>query len=84
MMVKRSCNRKRARCNLGKLVKLLLSRIATIGTVFLCPPPRPAYLSDLSDEQWKLIALHLVLPTGGAPKTTDMREVINAILYQLP
>ena len=45
--------------------------------------PRKAYLTDLSDAQWKLIAPHIVLPTGGAPKTTDVREIINAILYQL-
>jgi putative transposase len=37
----------------------------------------------LSDEQWKLLASLIVLPTGGAPRTTDVREVINAIFYQL-
>jgi putative transposase len=44
---------------------------------------RPPYATDLSDAQWALIAPLIVLPTGGAPKTTDLREVINAILYQL-
>ena len=45
--------------------------------------PRKPYATDLSDAQWALIAPLIVLPTGGAPKTTDLREVINAILYQL-
>ena len=36
---------------------------------------RKPYLNDLSDAQWKLIASHIVLPTGGAPKTTDVREI---------
>ena len=44
---------------------------------------RPPYLTDLSDAQWALIAPLIVLPTGGAPKTTDLREVLNAILYRL-
>jgi putative transposase len=44
---------------------------------------RKPYDTDLTDEQWELIAPLIVLPTGGAPKTTDLREVINAILYQL-
>ena len=44
---------------------------------------RKPYLNDLSDAQWKLIAPHIILPTGGAPKTTDVREIVNATLYQL-
>jgi len=44
---------------------------------------RKPYATDLSDAQWALIAPLIVLPTGGAPKTTDLREVVNAILYQL-
>jgi putative transposase len=46
-------------------------------------PPRKPYDTDLSDDQCELLASLLVLPTGGAPRTTDVREVINAIFYQL-
>jgi transposase len=41
------------------------------------------YPSDVSDAQWALIRPHLSLPTGGRPQTTDLREVVNAILYIL-
>jgi putative transposase len=44
---------------------------------------RKAYLTDLTDSQWELLRSLLVLPDGGAPKTTDLREVINGILYRL-
>ena len=44
---------------------------------------RKPYDTDLSDEQWELLAPHIVLPTGGRPKTTEVREIVNAILYQL-
>ena len=43
---------------------------------------RKPYSSDLSDEQWELIAPQLVLPEGGRPKTTNLRETINGIFYQ--
>ena len=43
---------------------------------------RKPYLTDLSDAPWQLIAPHIVLPTGGTPKTTDVREIVNAIFYQ--
>jgi len=43
---------------------------------------RKPYDTDLSDEQWELIAPQIVLPTGGAPKTTNLREILNAIFYQ--
>lgn len=44
---------------------------------------RKTYTSDLTDQQWKLIE-PLVPParTGGRKRTTDMREVMNAILYE--
>jgi len=40
------------------------------------------YPSDLTNEQWKLIEplLPPVKP-GGRPRTTELREVINGILY---
>jgi putative transposase len=46
-------------------------------------PPRLSYRTDLTCAQWELLAPLIVLPTGGAPKTTDLREVLNAIFYQL-
>src|SRR5215470_17472070 len=43
---------------------------------------RARYPSDLNDRQWAILE-PLVPPAkpGGHPRTTDMREVINAILY---
>ena len=43
---------------------------------------RKKYPSDISDEQWE--KLKGVLPTakgGGRPRSTDLREVVNALLY---
>jgi hypothetical protein len=44
---------------------------------------RKPYKTDLTDEQWELLRPLLTLPDGGAPKTTDLREVINGIFYRL-
>ena len=44
---------------------------------------RKAYKTDVNDEQWEILRSLIQLPEGGRPKTTDLREVINAILYQL-
>lgn len=47
---------------------------------------RKRYPSDLTDPQWELI--ELLLPKqrrsqkGGRPRSVDMREVVNTILYQ--
>lgn len=44
---------------------------------------REPYKTDLTDEQWEVIKP--LLPDakpGGRPRTTDLREVINALLYQ--
>lgn len=47
-------------------------------------PPRKPYASDLSDEQWALLQTLLPAPVpAGAPRTTALREVLNAILYRL-
>jgi putative transposase len=45
---------------------------------------RKLYPSDLTDGQWELIE-ELIPPAkpGGRPRTTSMREVINAIMYVL-
>jgi putative transposase len=40
------------------------------------------YPSNLTDEQWQL--LELLLPPakpGGRPRTTDIRQVVNGIVY---
>jgi putative transposase len=42
------------------------------------------YSTDLSDAEWELLApLIPAAKPGGHPRTTDMREVCNAIYYQL-
>jgi putative transposase len=46
--------------------------------------PRPAYPSDLTDAEWRL--LEPLLPPakpGGRPRAYPLREVINAIQYVL-
>jgi len=43
---------------------------------------REAYQSDLSDEEWAILARLIPAPkVGGRPRRTDMREVLNAIFY---
>ena len=43
---------------------------------------RMPYPSDVTDGQWRLIASSIPPPKpGGRPRSNDMREVINAILY---
>jgi len=43
---------------------------------------RRPYPSDLTDEQWEILA-PLIPPAkhGGRPRTTDLREVVNTIRY---
>jgi len=45
---------------------------------------RKAYPTDLSDKEWELLEL-LIPPAkpGGRPREADMREIVNAIVYQL-
>src|SRR5262245_64996472 len=46
------------------------------------PTTRKAYATDLTDEQWAI--LEPLIPQskeGGRPRTVNMREVINTILY---
>ena len=43
---------------------------------------RKPYPSDLSDAQWKVLAPLLpAAKPGGRPRTVDIREVVNGILY---
>jgi len=42
------------------------------------------YTSDLTDKQWKLLEPMIPLAKpGGRPRTVDVREVVNGILYRL-
>jgi transposase len=41
------------------------------------------YPSDISDAQWALIEPHLPVSSGGRPRKTDLRDVVNAIFYIL-
>ena len=43
---------------------------------------RKSYPSDLTDKQWKYIEPHVLLDADfGRPRSTDLREVANALLY---
>ena len=45
---------------------------------------RKSYPTDLTNAQWKLLGPLLPPPKpGGRPRTVNLREVINAILYLL-
>jgi transposase len=41
------------------------------------------YPSDVTDEQWALIAALIPVYPGGRPRKTDVRDVLDAILYLL-
>ena len=43
---------------------------------------RRSYPSDLNEQEWVMLE-PLIPPAkpGGRPRSTDMREVLNAILY---
>lgn len=45
---------------------------------------RAAYASDLSDQEWGIIAAYVpAAKPSGRPRTTNIREVVNAIFYLL-
>src|SRR3954464_9555946 len=41
------------------------------------------YPSDITDPQWALIEPHIPVYPGGRPRKTDLRDVVDAILYVL-
>src|ERR1700693_3357968 len=41
------------------------------------------YPSDLTDEQWAVVEPFIPIYPGGRPRTTAMRDVVDAILYLL-
>ena len=42
-----------------------------------------SYPSDVTDEQWGRIEPHLPVYPGGRPRTTNLRDVVDAIFYVL-
>jgi putative transposase len=42
-----------------------------------------SYPSDVTDEQWVLIESHIPIYPGGRPRTTDPRDVTDAVFYVL-
>jgi putative transposase len=42
-----------------------------------------SYPSDITDEQWALIQPHLPVYPGGRPRTTNLRDIVDAIFYLL-
>ncbi len=45
---------------------------------------RARYPSDLTDRQWRRLEPHVpAAKPGGRPRSADVREVVNAILYVL-
>src|SRR5438552_2334757 len=40
-----------------------------------------SYPSDLTDDQWALVEPLIPVYPGGRPRETDMRDVLDAILY---
>jgi putative transposase len=42
-----------------------------------------SYPSDVTDAQWALIEPHLPVYPGGRPRTTNLRDVVDAIFYLL-
>lgn len=45
-------------------------------------PPRKPYPTDLTDHQWELLQLSIPdAKPGGRPRSVDLREVVNALLY---
>lgn len=42
-----------------------------------------SYPSDVTDAQWKLIERLIPVYPGGRPRTTDLRDVVDAVFYVL-
>jgi putative transposase len=42
-----------------------------------------SYPSDVTDEQWALIEPHIPVYPGGRPRTTNLRDVVDAVFYLL-
>jgi len=45
---------------------------------------RQSYLTDLSDEEWKILEPQIPLAKGaGRPRQHSFREILNAVFYLL-
>ena len=54
------------------------------NTARIIMTPRIPYDTDISEQQWQLLKPHLPeAKTGGRKRTTNLREVINAVFYLL-
>src|SRR5215213_4715646 len=42
-----------------------------------------SYPGDITDEQWALIEPHIPVYSGGRPRTTDLRDVVDGVFYVL-
>lgn len=61
-----------------------MDRVQPLRIYVMMSSQRRSYATDLTDAQWELIAPFVLPETGGGrPRTTNMREVVNAILYVL-
>ena len=48
------------------------------------PDPTKRYASDLSDQEFELIAPHVAQKAGsGKKRTVNIREVLNVIFYRV-
>ena len=55
-----------------------------MGSICVESPMRgQTYPSDITDAQWRLIEPHLPVYPGGRPRITDLRDVVDAVLYIL-
>jgi transposase len=60
------------------------ARREEVQDLMLNASPRRAYPTDLTDEQWALVEPWLTERAWtGRPRTLDLREVVNAVLYLL-
>ena len=39
------------------------------------------YPSDVTDEQWRLIERLIPVYPGGRPRSTNLRDVVDAVFY---
>lgn len=61
-----------------------MDRGSLVRIDYMTTSRRQAYATDLTDAQWELIAPFVLPETGGGrPRTTNVREVFNAIIYVL-
>src|SRR5207248_2440368 len=61
----------------------LHGKISPLGTCCGGHGMSQRYPTDLTDTEWSILAPFVpAAKPGGRPRTTDMREVVNAIFYE--